>query len=195
MAKLGINIGYIIIQILSFFTLMTLLKGWLYEPILNVLEERKRRIAKGLEDAREASNARANADAEAKKILDSARAEAAKIRSDASVQAEEQASSIVAQAREEAKAVMETASVDAEGERNRMLADMRGQVVDIAMAAANQVVGDSLSNEKQQRQLLGEFFTSVPASVAKMSGDAAEITSALPLTNDEASLCQENGWG
>ncbi len=184
MQKLGINLGYIIVQIFSFVILMTLLRGWLYEPILNVLDERKKRIAKGLEDARQAANARANADAEAKSILDAARAEAAKLRADATVQAEEQANGIVAKAREEAKAVVAGASAEAEEERNRVLSDMRGQVVDIAMAGANKIVGESLT-DKRQREIMGDFFTSVPASVSGLSGDTAEVVSALPLTDDE----------
>ena len=106
MDALGINIGYLLIQIGAFFVLMTLLTGWLYEPILNVLDERKARIAKGLEDARQAAIARDNADAEAKKILEAARQEAAKIRADASVQAEESAKGIMAKANDEAKQVV-----------------------------------------------------------------------------------------
>jgi F-type H+-transporting ATPase subunit b len=190
MQALGINLGYLIVQIFSFFVLMILLGGWLYNPILNVLEERKARIAKGLEDARQAAIARDNADAEAKKILDAARAEAAKMRSEASVQAEEQASIILAKANEDAKARIASASADAEGERNRILSDMRGQVVDIAMAAANKLVGESLT-EKKQHDILGDFFSSVPVSVQNLSGDKAEVTSALPLTDSEKASAQK----
>ena len=93
MEALGINVGYLVIQILSFVILMLVLRGFLYTPIINVLEERKARIAKGLEDARQAAIARDNADAEAKKILDAARSEAASMRQDAAVQAEDRVQS------------------------------------------------------------------------------------------------------
>jgi F-type H+-transporting ATPase subunit b len=78
MSALGINVGYLFMQIILFVILFLVLRGYLYDPITRVLEERKARIAKGLEDARQASIDRDNADAEAKKILDAARAEAAK---------------------------------------------------------------------------------------------------------------------
>ena len=86
MEALGINIGYLGMQIALFIILFLVLRGYLYNPIIKVLEERKAKIAKGLEDARQAAIARDNADAEAKKVLDAARADSAKIRQDAAAQ-------------------------------------------------------------------------------------------------------------
>ena len=185
MQALGINIGYLIIQILGFAILLILMKGWAYEPILKLLDERKARIAKGLEDARQAAIARDNADAEAKKILDAARSEAAKIRAEATTQAEVSASGIVAKANEEARKIVASAGDDAEAERNRILSELRGQVVGIAMAAANKVVGETLVDEQHQHKLLGSFFSALPDSISRLSGERAEITSALPLTDSE----------
>ncbi len=184
MEGLGINLGWVIMQILLFVILLLVLKGYLYEPILRTLEERKARIAKGLEDARQAEIARDNADVDARKILDAARAEAAKVRQDASVQAEEQAHGITARANEEARQIMANARADAEEERNRILADLRGQVVSIAMAAANKVVGETL-DESRQRTLISDFFAKVPAGLTASAGQRVVVTSALPLTDDE----------
>jgi len=184
MDKLGINLGYIIIQVLGLTVLLLAMKGWAFDPILNVLEQRKSRIAKGLEDARQAAIARDNADAEAKKILDEARAEAATIRADASVQAEEAAAAIIGKSNEEAKAIVAASHADGEAERNRILSDLRGQVSSIAIAAANKLIGEALSEERQ-RQLIADFFAKVPADVQKLSGESAVITSALPLSDAE----------
>jgi F-type H+-transporting ATPase subunit b len=78
MEALGINIGYLLMQIFGITALYLVLRGLVYQPMLRVLDERKEKIAKGLEDARQAAIARDNADADVKKILDEARAEAAK---------------------------------------------------------------------------------------------------------------------
>ncbi len=184
MEGLGINLGYLVMQILLFVILMLVMKNYAYGPIIKILEERKARIAKGLEDARQASIARDSADAEAKKILDAARAEAANMRKDAAVQAEEGAKGITAKAREEASAVVTAAKAEAEEERNRILAELRDQVAAIAIAAANKLVGDAL-DEDRQRTLIANFFSQVPADLSKFSGDNAEVTSALPLTDSE----------
>ncbi len=184
MEKLGINIGYLIMQILGIAILLLVMRGLVYGPMLRVLEERKARIAKGLEDARQAAIARDNADMEAKKILDAARSEAAKIRSDAAVAAEETAKGIEAKANEDAKAIMAAAQEDAEEERNRILSELRGQVASISIAAANKLVGEAL-DEKRQRSLIADFFSKVPAGISGFTGEKAVVTSALPLTDEE----------
>jgi len=184
MEGLGINLGYLVMQILLFVILMLVMKNYAYGPVIKILEERKARIAKGLEDARQASIARDSADAEAKKILDAARAEAATMRKDAAVQAEEGAKGITAKAREEAAAIVTAAKAEAEEERNRILAELRDQVAAIAIAAANKLVGDAL-DESRQRTLIANFFSQVPADLSEFSGDNAEVTSALPLTASE----------
>ncbi|MCC6604510.1 MAG: F0F1 ATP synthase subunit B [Anaerolineae bacterium] len=184
MEALGINIGYLLMQIFGIGILILLLTGLVYRPLLRVLHERKAKIAKGLEDARQAAIARDNADADAKKIFDEARAEAARMRQDASVQAENQANGIIAQANQEAKEILASARKDAEGERDQILADLRGQVASIAIAAANKLVGESL-DESRQRAIIADFFAKVPADASRLTGTTGEVTSALPLTDAE----------
>ncbi|WP_374687329.1 F0F1 ATP synthase subunit B, partial [Promineifilum sp.] len=181
MEALGINLGYLLVQILGVSALILLLTAFIYKPILRVLDQRKARIAKGLEDARQAAIARENADAEAKRILDEARAEASNLRREAVVAAEQAGKDVEAKAREDARGIVAAAQADAVEERNRILADLRGQVAAISIAAANKLVGASL-DEKRQRELITDFFSKVPAEVASLQGDTAEITSALPLT-------------
>lgn len=184
MEGLGINPGYLIVQIGALIVLVVLMKGFAYGPIIRMLEERQQRIAKGLEDARQAAIARENADAEAKKVHDEARAEAAQLRSDAAVEAEKTAAGIVAKANEDAKKIVAGAAEEAEEERNRILADLRSQVAAISIAAANKLVGEAL-DEKRQHAIIADFFARVPAEVSRMSGQTAEVTSALPLDDKE----------
>jgi F-type H+-transporting ATPase subunit b len=184
MEGIGVNIGYLIMQILLIIFLLVLMKHYAYGPITKLLAERQARIAKGLEDARQAAIARDNADTEAKKILDAARAESAQMRAEATVQAEESTLTIRENANKEAKEILAMAREDAEEERNRILADLRTQVASISIAAANKLIGEAL-DEKRQHQIIADFFAKVPAGVAGMQGDAAEITSALPLSDKE----------
>ena len=77
MDKLGLNLGFFIFQILNFTVLAILLARFAYGPIVKMLEDRKRKIAQGLEDARVAAEARANAEKEAAKIVAEAQTKAA----------------------------------------------------------------------------------------------------------------------
>ena len=98
--------------------------------------------------------------------------------------AEGAAKDVEHKAREDARAIMANAQTEATEERNRILADLRSQVAAISIAAANKLVGESL-DEKRQHQLISDFFSRVPAGVSEMTGETAEITSALPLTDAE----------
>jgi F-type H+-transporting ATPase subunit b len=190
MEGLGINIGYLIIQILGIIILLAFMKAFAYEPILRTLEARQARIAKGLEDARQAAIARDNADAEAKKILDAARAEAARVRQAAAEQGEETRKGIIRQAEEEARGILAEARDDAQEERDRILSDLRSQVVAIALAATSKLVGSGL-DESRQHELVNDFLAAPPAELATLRGDEATVTSALPLTDAEKQRLQQ----
>ncbi len=181
---LGINLGYLLIQILGIIVILAFMKAFLYQPVLRVLEERQARIAKGLEDARQAAIARDNADVEAKKILEAARAEAAKLRQQAAEQAEDTRKGIIKQAEVEAREIGVQARADAEEERNRILSDLRNQVASIAIAATSKLVQESLDDERQ-RSLVNSFLSEPPRGVSELTGDNAVVTSALPLTENE----------
>ena len=68
MDKLGLNLGYIFVQLFNFAIIFVVLKKWVYGPFLTVLDKRRETIAQGVEDSRVAADARANAEEEAAKI-------------------------------------------------------------------------------------------------------------------------------
>lgn len=191
MEALGINIGYLLMQILGIVVLLLILRAALYDPVLNTLEQRRQRIDKGLEDARQAAIARDNAEAEARKIIEEARGEAARMRQDAVSNAEEQTRQIESDARERASEIVARAEEDATERRNQALADLRGQIASIAIAAAQKVVGEAL-DERRQHDLINNFFSRVPANVTQLRGARAEVTSALPLTESEKAAARRS---
>jgi F-type H+-transporting ATPase subunit b len=187
---LGLNGGYFLVQVFNFLILFVVLSAWVYRPVLNMLEQRREKIAQGLEDARIATEARANAEKEAEKILADAQAQASKIVREATERAEAVGREIRAEAEAEAAKAKEAALAEAEVERDRMLADVRGQIAALAMAATQKLVGETL-DEQRQHALINEFFSGVKAGKvtvleeADFTGDTAEVVSALPLTEEE----------
>src|SRR5512139_937163 len=196
MEALGINLGMLVVQILVFTIVMLTLNAWVYKPMLNMMETRKQKIAQGLEDARVAAEARADAQKEADKIRAEAQAEAAKIVREATERAAAAGQDVKAAAEAEAAKAREAAMAEAEMERNRILGDLRGQVASLAIAAANKLVGEAL-DENRQRALLNEFFSGVKSGKvvvldnASFKGDSAEVTSALPLNPEEESTVRQ----
>lgn len=190
MEKLGISLGLVIVQILNFAIIMVVLRAWLYKPLMGMMEKRRVTIAQGLEDARIASEARANAEKEAAKIITDAQLKAAEVVRDATAKAEAAAQEVRTSSEAKIAQSREAAMSELEEERNRMLGELRGQVAALAMSAAQKLIGESLTQERQEA-LLKEFFSGVKSGKvvvleeAKISGASAEITSALPLTMEE----------
>jgi F-type H+-transporting ATPase subunit b len=196
MEALGINLGLLIVQIIAFIIVFLTLNAWVYQPMLNMMETRKQKIAQGLEDARVAAEARANAEKEAAKVLAEAQAEASKVVREATERAENAGKDVRVAAEAEAAKAREAALAETELERNRILGDLRGQVAALAIAAANKLVGEAL-DEKKQRALIDEFFSGVKAGKVvvvegELKGDSAEVTSALPLTKDEEAAVKKS---
>ena len=186
LARLGINPIYLLSQIVVFSVLAFLLGKFLYNPILDMLEKRKERIAKGLEDARAAEEARAKADEAAAGILEEARKRAQQVIAEANTSAEQVGANIEAQAGEEANKILAQARDDAQLERDKILSEMRGQIGGLAIAAAQRIIGETLDEQRQQA-LIQEFFSGIKAGQiavldgVKLAGETAIITSALPL--------------
>ena len=196
MEALGINIGLLIVQIIAFIIVFLTLNSWVYKPMLDMMETRKTKIAQGLEDARVAADARANAEKEAEKILSDAQAEASQVVREATERAAAAGKDVKTAAEAEAAKARETAMAETEVERNRILGELRVQVASLAISAANKLVGEAL-DENKQRALLDEFFSGVKSGkVVVVEGDfkgkTAEVTSALPLTDAEQETVRKN---
>ena len=191
MEALGINAGYLVMQILGVTILTLAMKGLLTGPITKTLEERKRRIAEGLENSRKAEVALKNAESDAQKILDEARKGAARIRSEATASSEVALKNAEKEASEAARQILAKADKDAAERRNQALGDLRGQISSLAIAAANKIVGESL-DEKRQHALINDFFAKVPATVSSVKGSVAEVISAVPLTSAEQAEAKRN---
>ena len=190
MEALGINLGFLVIQILAFVIVFLALEAWAYKPLLNMLETRKKKIAQSLEDARVAAEARADAEKEAARILADAHAEASKVVREATERAQGAGRDAKSAAEADAYAARETILAEAQQEKSRILGDLRGQVAALAIAATQKLVGQTL-DEKRQHALIDEFFSGVRdgkvmiLADSGLSGESAEVTSALPLSPAE----------
>lgn len=183
MSALGINLGFFIAQLINFGIIFFLLAKFVWPRVTTMLDERAERIARGLEDARAAEQALQNAEAEREKLLRQARADAQKILDEARQRGDEQVKTVLRDVEKEAEDRRAQVRAQAEEERNRILTDTREQIVSLAMAAAERLIGDSL-DEKRQRAVIKSFFSDVPAE-AKGIGKQISVISALPLTADE----------
>ena len=200
MEGLGLNLSYLIVQIFNFLIIVAIMAAWAYKPVVKMLKTRREMIAQGLEDARIAGEARANAEKETEEVTLKAQQEAARIVREATERAEEVRREIREAAEAEAVEIRAAAQQDAEQENVRILGELRGQVAALSIAAAQKVIGESL-DKKRQHALIEEFFSGVKRGKVvllegeSISGASAEVTSALPLTKKEQDAVKKDVVG
>jgi F-type H+-transporting ATPase subunit b len=114
MEALGINGGYFLVQLVNFFVIFIVLRAWVYGPVLNLLDKRRQTIAQGLEDARVAADARANAEKEAAHVIAEAQVKASQLVKEASERAENATRDIRAAAEADAAKIRENAAGEAQ---------------------------------------------------------------------------------
>jgi F-type H+-transporting ATPase subunit b len=147
-------------QMIVFTILILFIKAVLWEPMLNALEERKKRIADGLAAAEKGQQAQAEAQEQAVVELNKAKEDAAEV----IAQAQKRAKEIVEEAKnaaiEEANRVKDAANAEIEQETARAREELRGQVAAIAVSGAEKILGrevDAAAHEKALDELAAQI--------------------------------------
>lgn len=149
--KFGFDWPHFVAQVINFLIVAGVLVAFAYKPILKVLEERRQRIAEGLANAEriklelartEAARQEAlnQANLQANKLIEEARAAAARVQEQETRKAIAAAEQIIAKAREAAAQ-----------DHARMLAELRREVGRLVVETAAKVTGKVLTVEDQRR--------------------------------------------
>ena len=132
----------------------------IWPPIMNALEERKKKIADGLAAAERGVHEKALAEERAKDILHEAKAQAGEIVN----RADKRAAEIVDEAKEDARAegdrLKTAAQAEIEQEITRAKEELRGQVVSIALAGAGKVLEREV-DESTHAKLLNKLAAEI----------------------------------
>lgn len=149
--EFGFSTSLFISQVISFLIVAALLYKFAYGPVLKVLLERRERIEEGLKNADKIKAELAKTEAarldvlnkantQANKLIEEARAAAAKVQETETQKAIAQAEQIIAKAREAAEA-----------DRARMVAELRKEIGALVVKATSQVTGKILTMDDQKR--------------------------------------------
>jgi F-type H+-transporting ATPase subunit b len=154
---LGINLGFLVSQIVNFTLLAVLLYFVAYKPILRMLDDRSARIKKGLEDAELASKRAAEMEQEFELRIAESRREGQEIIAKATQMSEKARQDILDKAREESSAQIDKAREEIARERDLAMAELRQQVADLSLTISEKVIGEAL-DEQGQRRLIADFL-------------------------------------
>jgi len=164
-AGLTINLFWVIVSAINFLILLALVWSFAFKPLAKTLDDRKAAIEQGLKDAEQARRDRESAESERVATLAEARREANDILARAQKVAQETRDADIAATREELERMRVRATAEIDAEKTRAIGELRGEVADLALAAAGRVVGETM-NDDRQRRLVQDFLAD-----ADLSGD------------------------
>jgi F-type H+-transporting ATPase subunit b len=157
---LGINLMYLIAQIINLVLLFILLRKLLFKRFQTTLDERSARIQKGLEDAEIAGKRAAEAEEAYQERIEQTERERRAILAKATQEGEKIKEEIMAKAQEEAQQLVLEAQADIERQREQATSELRKQVADLTLLATTRVIGQAL-DEGTHRRLIDEVLAEI----------------------------------
>jgi F-type H+-transporting ATPase subunit b len=147
----GWNAPHFIAQVVSFCIVAFLLHKFAYKRILGVLEERRQKIAEGLANADKIKKELASTEIARKEILDRANTEAIKLIEEARAAAARVQEQETQKAVKAAEDIIAKAHEAATADHARMLAELKREVGKLVVDTTVKVTGKVLTPEDQQR--------------------------------------------
>lgn len=140
--------------IINLIVLFLLLRHFLINPVSNIMEQRRKLIADGLQNAQDTQDAANRLKAEYEEALSGAKKESAEIVDKARIDARAEYDRIVGEAGAKAGNIIENAKENVRIEREQTMKELQSQIAGLAIASAEKIVGDKEQNIYDQ--FLGE---------------------------------------
>jgi len=141
----------VLIQTINFLILIFLLSRFLFKPLAAFLANRSAGIEKSLAEAKAAHEEAAEAQAAYRAQMREAQREIAAIREQGQREVEAERQRLLEASRDEAERLVAQAKAEIEAETKRAKASLREDVAGIALAAAERLLGRTMSGDDQKR--------------------------------------------
>jgi F-type H+-transporting ATPase subunit b len=155
--------GLMIWTILAFGITFFVLRRYAFGPIQNLIDERRKQIARSLEEADHARDEARNLLEEHKKLMQEARGEAEAIINEARKTRESMETRMREETEAERQRRLEETRREIQAETTRALEQIRSEVADLTLEATSIVVGRKLDADRD-RELISEAIDSLDFS-------------------------------
>jgi len=159
--ELGINVSFLLAQLVNFIILLILLRLVAYKPIMKMIDQRSNRIKESMDEVESVKKRAEEADSDAAKRIEEASHEGQKIIKQAMEAGEAAKTKAKQEAREEAQALIEKAKVEIQRERNEAVEELRKEVSDLAIMAAGKVISRTMDKEAH-RKVIDDILREAP---------------------------------
>lgn len=150
MEQLGINPTLLATQVINFLILLALLGKFAYRPILKLLEDRRKRIEKGLELARTMEEEKAKLDERTQEVLDKAEAKVEQILTRARETGEKEREKILEQARHEGQEAIKDGLKILQARQEEAQEKMRREVAEMVVSLSEKLLAQTIDKKKHK---------------------------------------------
>jgi F-type H+-transporting ATPase subunit b len=159
-AIFSLDLGLIIWTWVLFLLTLGVLAWKVFPAISGSLEERQRKIQEAIDSARQDREEARRLLEEHRQELREARQEAQEILAEGRQAGQHLREEILEEARQEREAMMERTRREMEREREKLREELRGEVADVAIAAAERLLEERLDDEASRR-LVQQYVTKI----------------------------------
>jgi F-type H+-transporting ATPase subunit b len=156
MEQLGLSLWNFLAQIVVFLVVVFILAKWALPLVTKFLDERANVIQRGLEDAETAKRQLNEAEKRVAEMIEQARLDGQQALSRATQAGEHLRAEVEQQARQRADDILSQAQKNIEQQIAQAKSELSRQVSDLAILAAEQVIGHSM-NTDDNRKLVQDF--------------------------------------
>jgi len=155
------QIGLIFWMVVTFVTVLVILRKFAWKPILKALSDREESIAEALNTAKKAKEEMASLKADNERLLNEARSERDKMLKEA----REAKDAIVAEAKGKAQAeankIMASARETINNEKMAAITELKNQVASMSIDIAEKILRHELSKDEKQKALVDSLLKDV----------------------------------
>jgi F-type H+-transporting ATPase subunit b len=169
---LAISPGLMIWTLVMFGITLWIMKRYVFGPVGEAIEKRRRDIAQSIEEAERSRDEATSLLEEYKTRLVEARKEADALREQGRKEGEQQRAELVAQAQGQRERVLADAETQIQAQARQAASGLRDDVVDLALAAAEKVSKRSLS-DAEHRRLIEEAIAEADLSAVAADGGSS----------------------
>ena len=149
--NLGVDGPKLIAQLINFGIVLFVLWRFAYKPVLEMLETRRQKIAKSMDEAEQIKAELAETQAERDKVMAEANQKAEKLIADAKEAAKQVGKAEGERAVKQAEEIIRKAREATEADRERMMSELKAEIGRLVVETTAKVSGKVLTAEDQQR--------------------------------------------
>ena len=160
MEDLGIDLKIFLGQVVNFVILLFVLWRFAYRPLVNMIEERRTKINKSLDDAEKIKKQLNLTESESRRIISQSQKEAAKIIDEANEIASKQKTDMILEGQTQAERIIQSAKEESLKIRSQITTEAKREISDIVILALNKIVGENL-NEAEKTKLTKDALAKI----------------------------------